>query len=153
MEIEPAEVMNEEADVLDPSSFPIPVTSNLERLSKAESSAEVLILINYLKIHIKKLESAVTRTYRTNSEVPSGAGETLSNTVVNGAHISKTNNTALSSPSYFTTPPGPSEPIPTAPWASSRNSIVLKKPARWSSGIVGRMNHLPSAPRVNWGYQ
>jgi hypothetical protein len=70
MEIEPAEVMNEEADVLDLSSFPIPVTSNLDRLSKAESSAEVLILINYLKIHIKKLESAVTRTYRTNTEVP-----------------------------------------------------------------------------------
>jgi hypothetical protein len=70
MEIEPGEVMNEEADVLDLSSFPIPVTSNLDRLSKAESSAEVLILINYLKIHIKKLESAVTRTYRTNTEVP-----------------------------------------------------------------------------------
>ena len=53
MEIEPDEVKNEEADVLDLSSFPIPVTSNLERFSKTESSAEVLILINNLEMHIK----------------------------------------------------------------------------------------------------
>jgi hypothetical protein len=53
MEIEPTEVMNEEADVLDLSSFPILVTSNLERLSKPESSAEVLILINIWRYTLK----------------------------------------------------------------------------------------------------